>query len=118
MRVASLDGRLALVREGIAVDVELASQGWSDRTSGDLRQTDPLPRMGSEPRQRRATDPTCSINGNEVQIGRTSDLPFLVSALIEKLSHVMPPVPGNVIFTGTRSGAGTARTRQALPGAR
>jgi hypothetical protein len=32
MRVASLDGRLALVREGIAVDVELASQGWSDRT--------------------------------------------------------------------------------------
>jgi 2-keto-4-pentenoate hydratase/2-oxohepta-3-ene-1,7-dioic acid hydratase in catechol pathway len=54
----------------------------------------------------------CSINGEEMQKGRTSDLIFSVPVLIEKLSAVAPLLPGDVIFTGTPSGVGLARNPQ------
>ena len=54
----------------------------------------------------------CSINGEEVQKGRTGDLIFSVPALISKLSAVLPLLPGDVIFTGTPAGVGLGRTPQ------
>jgi len=55
---------------------------------------------------------SCAINGEEVQKGRTSDLIFSVSDLIEQLSAVTPLLPGDVIFTGTPSGVGMGRSPQ------
>lgn len=54
----------------------------------------------------------CSINGEQVQKGRTSAMIFSVPALIARLSAVTPLLPGDVIFTGTPSGVGLGRTPQ------
>jgi 2-keto-4-pentenoate hydratase/2-oxohepta-3-ene-1,7-dioic acid hydratase in catechol pathway len=51
----------------------------------------------------------CSVDGEVVQDGRTSDLVFDVAQLIAELSAVLPLLPGDVIFTGTPSGVGMAR---------
>jgi 2-keto-4-pentenoate hydratase/2-oxohepta-3-ene-1,7-dioic acid hydratase in catechol pathway len=51
----------------------------------------------------------CSINGEQVQKGRTSDLIFSVPVLIERLSAVLPLQPGDVILTGTPAGVGGGR---------
>ena len=55
---------------------------------------------------------SCSINGEQMQKGRTSNLIFGVPALIEQLSRVTPLLPGDVIFTGTPAGVGMARDPQ------
>jgi 2,4-diketo-3-deoxy-L-fuconate hydrolase len=52
----------------------------------------------------------CSVNGEKLQDGRTSDLIFGVPRLIAELSAVLPLQPGDVIFTGTPGGVGVART--------
>jgi 2-keto-4-pentenoate hydratase/2-oxohepta-3-ene-1,7-dioic acid hydratase in catechol pathway len=52
----------------------------------------------------------CAVNGEQVQLSRTSSLIFPIPVLIEKLSAVMPLLPGDVIFTGTPSGVGLGRT--------
>lgn len=52
----------------------------------------------------------CSVNGNEMQKGRTSDLIFSVPALLAALSRRIPLLPGDVLFTGTPSGVGMGRT--------
>lgn len=54
----------------------------------------------------------CSVNGEQMQKGRTSDLVFSVSALISRLSHKLPLLPGDVLFTGTPAGVGLGRTPQ------
>lgn len=55
----------------------------------------------------------CSLEGGEVlQKGRTADLIFSIPQLIAHLSSVCPLLPGDVIFTGTPSGVGGARTPQ------
>jgi 2-keto-4-pentenoate hydratase/2-oxohepta-3-ene-1,7-dioic acid hydratase in catechol pathway len=54
----------------------------------------------------------CSVNGEEVQRGRTRQLVFSVPALIAKLSGVLPLLPGDVLFTGTPAGVGYGRTPQ------
>ncbi|NMO32711.1 fumarylacetoacetate hydrolase family protein [Streptomyces sp. GMY01] len=51
----------------------------------------------------------CSINGEQVQKARTSDLIFSIPVLIERLSAVLPLQPGDLIFTGTPSGVGGGR---------
>jgi 2-keto-4-pentenoate hydratase/2-oxohepta-3-ene-1,7-dioic acid hydratase in catechol pathway len=51
----------------------------------------------------------CSIDGEVVQDGRTSDLVFPVGRLVEELSAVLPLLPGDVIFTGTPAGVGFTR---------
>lgn len=60
----------------------------------------------------------CSINGEILQHGRTSDLIFSVASLIERLSAILPLTPGDIIFTGTPSGVGHARSprRYLAPG--
>ena len=55
----------------------------------------------------------CSINGEDMQKGRTGDMIFGVSELIEQLSAVTPLLPGDLIFTGTPSGVGSAAPRSA-----
>ena len=52
----------------------------------------------------------CTVNGEEVQKARTSDLIFGVDALIHHLSWITPLLPGDLIFTGTPSGVGATRT--------
>lgn len=50
------------------------------------------------------------INGEQVQYGRTSQLIFPISTLIESLSRIVELYPGDVIFTGTPAGVGAGRT--------
>ncbi|MHC6591331.1 fumarylacetoacetate hydrolase family protein [Arthrobacter sp. C152] len=52
----------------------------------------------------------CSINGEQVQKGNTSDMVFSVPEIIARLSQVTPLLPGDVIFTGTPPGVGVGRT--------
>jgi 2,4-didehydro-3-deoxy-L-rhamnonate hydrolase len=54
----------------------------------------------------------CSVNGNQMQKSRTSDLIFSVPAMIAALSRRLPLLPGDVLFTGTPSGVGMGRTPQ------
>jgi 2-keto-4-pentenoate hydratase/2-oxohepta-3-ene-1,7-dioic acid hydratase in catechol pathway len=54
----------------------------------------------------------CSVNGNEMQKGRTRDLIFSVPALLAALSRRLPLLPGDILFTGTPSGVGMGRTPQ------
>ncbi|MFB9651653.1 fumarylacetoacetate hydrolase family protein [Pseudarthrobacter oxydans] len=51
----------------------------------------------------------CSLDGEEVQKGRTSELIFSVPALIEGLSATATLLPGDIIFTGTPAGVGVGR---------
>jgi len=51
----------------------------------------------------------CSIDGEKVQEGRTSDLVFSVPRLMAELSAVLPLFPGDVMFTGTPAGVGATR---------
>jgi 2-keto-4-pentenoate hydratase/2-oxohepta-3-ene-1,7-dioic acid hydratase in catechol pathway len=53
---------------------------------------------------------SCSLGDEELQNGRTKDLIFAVPELIARLSAVCPLLPGDLIFTGTPSGVGMART--------
>ncbi|RSD12037.1 fumarylacetoacetate hydrolase family protein [Amycolatopsis eburnea] len=52
------------------------------------------------------------VNGESVQKGRTSDLIFSVPELVARLSAILPLRPGDLIFTGTPSGVGMARSPQ------
>lgn len=52
----------------------------------------------------------CSLDGEEVQKGRTSELIFSLPALIEGLSEVVTLLPGDIIFTGTPAGVGVGRS--------
>ena len=54
----------------------------------------------------------CAIDGEQVQIARTSKMIFSVPALISRLSATLPLLPGDVIFTGTPAGVGMGRTPQ------
>ncbi|MGW5572819.1 fumarylacetoacetate hydrolase family protein [Nocardia thailandica] len=51
----------------------------------------------------------CSIDGEDVQKGRTRDLIFPVPTLIAALSRTVTLLPGDVIFTGTPAGVGVGR---------
>ncbi|WP_405797741.1 fumarylacetoacetate hydrolase family protein [Streptomyces sp. NBC_01506] len=51
----------------------------------------------------------CSLAGQVMQTGRTSDLIFSVPELIAYISGVCPLLPGDVIFTGTPAGVGLFR---------
>ncbi|MDF3305836.1 fumarylacetoacetate hydrolase family protein [Rhodococcus sp. T2V] len=53
---------------------------------------------------------SCSIDGDKVQHSHTSGLIFSIPVLIERLSAVLPLLPGDLIFTGTPSGVGGGRT--------
>jgi 2-keto-4-pentenoate hydratase/2-oxohepta-3-ene-1,7-dioic acid hydratase in catechol pathway len=52
---------------------------------------------------------SCDIAGERMQDGRTTDMIFGVTALIAFLSRWCTLEPGDLIFTGTPSGVGSAR---------
>ncbi|MFV9452929.1 fumarylacetoacetate hydrolase family protein [Rhodococcus sp. NM-2] len=54
----------------------------------------------------------CTVDGEEVQKGRTRDLIFPVSKLVAALSRTVTLYPGDVIFTGTPAGVGVGRDPQ------
>ncbi len=54
----------------------------------------------------------CSLDGEEVQKGRTGELIFSVPKLIASLSHNVTLYPGDVLFTGTPAGVGVGRQPQ------
>jgi 2,4-diketo-3-deoxy-L-fuconate hydrolase len=54
----------------------------------------------------------CSINGEQMQKGRTRDLIFSVPAMISTLSQKLTLLPGDVVFTGTPAGVGLGRDPQ------
>ena len=51
----------------------------------------------------------CRLNGEIMQKSSTSRLIFSVPSLVERLSAVVPLLPGDVIFTGTPAGVGGGR---------
>ncbi|OBC04735.1 fumarylacetoacetate hydrolase [Mycobacterium sp. 852013-50091_SCH5140682] len=51
----------------------------------------------------------CSLNGQTVQQGRTSDMVFGIPELIARLSSIVTLYPGDLIFTGTPAGVGMAQ---------
>ena len=61
---------------------------------------------------------SCALDGEALQDGRTGDLIFSVPELIARISAILPMLPGDVIFTGTPSGVGMARSpeRYLAPG--
>src|SRR5438552_1634065 len=61
---------------------------------------------------------TCDVGGERMQDARTSDMIFGVPALIAFLSSLCTLEPGDLIFTGTPSGVGAARSprRYLAPG--
>lgn len=54
----------------------------------------------------------CTINGSEMQNGRTSQLIFSIPSLIAHLSSIVTLHPGDLIFTGTPAGVGLGRDPQ------
>ena len=57
-----------------------------------------------------ALDLTTTVNGVEKQRASTGQMIFGVAALIEYLSQAFTLEPGDVVFTGTPSGVGVARS--------
>ena len=53
---------------------------------------------------------SCGIGGETLQSSRTSQMIYDVPELIARLSAVCELLPGDLIFTGTPSGVGNART--------
>jgi 2-keto-4-pentenoate hydratase/2-oxohepta-3-ene-1,7-dioic acid hydratase in catechol pathway len=51
----------------------------------------------------------CTLNGEQVQKGRTSAMIFSLPELISRISAVCPLLPGDLIFSGTPDGVGMAR---------
>jgi 2-keto-4-pentenoate hydratase/2-oxohepta-3-ene-1,7-dioic acid hydratase in catechol pathway len=54
----------------------------------------------------------CFLGGEQMQKTRTGDLIFTIPQLVSYLSGVLPLLPGDLIFTGTPSGVGWARSPQ------
>ncbi|WP_205473574.1 fumarylacetoacetate hydrolase family protein [Nocardioides sp. SYSU D00038] len=52
---------------------------------------------------------SCSLDGEVLQDGRTSDLIFSVPELVSRLSEALTLYPGDLIFTGTPCGVGMGR---------
>lgn len=61
---------------------------------------------------------SCTLDGEVLQEGRTSDLIFPVADLVSRLSESLTLYPGDVIYTGTPKGVGMGRTphRYLVPG--
>jgi len=65
------------------------------------------------------TDPSdlaiaCSLNGEELQHARTSQMIFSVPDILSYLSSILPLLPGDLVFTGTPAGIGFVRQPQRL----
>src|SRR6202044_1428325 len=50
----------------------------------------------------------CVLNGDRVQYASTAEMIFSVAELIEHISRITPMLPGDLLFTGTPAGVGSA----------
>src|SRR5437764_1381853 len=140
MRIANLSGRLVLITaDEAAVDVGQASDGrfgpdpqavsdeWDAFASwaqtADLSAAapfavedlgPPVPWLVSpaDLDDRDDLELACSVNGEQMQKGRTRNLVFSVPAMVAALSRQLPLLPGDVLFTGTPAGVGIGRDPQ------
>ena len=55
---------------------------------------------------------TLSVNGEQMQVGNTSDMIFSVAKVISYLSQIMTLHPGDIISTGTPAGVGVGMKPQ------
>jgi 2-keto-4-pentenoate hydratase/2-oxohepta-3-ene-1,7-dioic acid hydratase in catechol pathway len=62
-------------------------------------------------------DIRCGINGETLQHSRTSSMIYDIPELVARLSAVCALLPGDIIFSGTPSGIGNARTPKRFIGA-
>jgi 2-keto-4-pentenoate hydratase/2-oxohepta-3-ene-1,7-dioic acid hydratase in catechol pathway len=67
-----------------------------------LQTVDELPDRNNVPIQ-------CSVNGEQVQKGSTTDMVYSVPEAIARLSSILPLLPGDLLFTGTMAGVGAFR---------
>jgi 2-keto-4-pentenoate hydratase/2-oxohepta-3-ene-1,7-dioic acid hydratase in catechol pathway len=135
MRIANLSGRLVLIVDGRAIDVDAwrhvagltVGQDLSERIS---QLAGPAPQFslgkslpGFTPMGPylvtldEFADPDdlglrATINGELVQKARTRELIFPVPVLVSRLSAWLPLLPGGAIFTGTPAGVGLGRDPQ------
>jgi 2-keto-4-pentenoate hydratase/2-oxohepta-3-ene-1,7-dioic acid hydratase in catechol pathway len=58
----------------------------------------------------------CDVAGERMQDARTSQLIFSIPTLVAYLSSICRLYPGDLVFTGTPSGVGMARSRYLAPG--
>ncbi len=52
---------------------------------------------------------SCTVNGDPMQLARTTDMVFSVPEIIARLSELCQLLPGDLIFTGTPGGVGAAQ---------
>jgi 2,4-didehydro-3-deoxy-L-rhamnonate hydrolase len=52
---------------------------------------------------------SCTVNGDPMQMARTTDMVFSVPEIIARLSELCRLLPGDLIFTGTPGGVGAAQ---------
>jgi 2,4-didehydro-3-deoxy-L-rhamnonate hydrolase len=52
---------------------------------------------------------SCTLNGDPMQLARTTDMLFSVPQIIARLSELCQLLPGDLIFTGTPGGVGAAQ---------
>jgi 2,4-diketo-3-deoxy-L-fuconate hydrolase len=52
---------------------------------------------------------SCTVNGDPMQMARTTDMVFSVPEIIARLSELCLLLPGDLIFTGTPGGVGAAQ---------
>ncbi|WP_342357780.1 fumarylacetoacetate hydrolase family protein [Rhodococcus qingshengii] len=53
---------------------------------------------------------SCRVGDEILQDSETSELIFTIPDLVSYLSHILPLLPGDLIFTGTPAGVGIGRT--------
>ncbi|RBY86347.1 fumarylacetoacetate hydrolase family protein [Blastococcus sp. TF02A-30] len=70
-----------------------------------------LPALGMDPADLAIS---CSVDGEQRQSGRTSQLIFGLSTLISYISQVMTLLPGDIVLTGTPAGVGPIRPGQSV----
>jgi 2-keto-4-pentenoate hydratase/2-oxohepta-3-ene-1,7-dioic acid hydratase in catechol pathway len=57
---------------------------------------------------------SCSVDGEQRQSGRTSQLIFGLPTLISYISQIMTLLPGDIVLTGTPAGVGPIRPGQSV----
>lgn len=118
-RVRNIAERDALAAvAGYSVINDITMRDWQKRTSQFLpgktfEASTPFGPWIVSPDQidhARDLELTCSVNGELMQTGRTSDMIFDVAHIIAYMSEIITLVPGDVIAMGTPAGIGSTRT--------
>jgi 2-keto-4-pentenoate hydratase/2-oxohepta-3-ene-1,7-dioic acid hydratase in catechol pathway len=103
---------------GYSVAQDISARDWQKQRNGGQfligKSMDSFAPIGPCVVTRSALDASdlpvkCSVNGVEKQNGRTSELIFDISDIIERVTQSITLLPGDIILTGTPSGVGMHR---------